>query len=298
MSKTKLELLKIIKQNEIDIDENITINEMGLDFQVVFHTDSNGDKWVLRFPRKISVYEKSLYEKEILDYLNKGFLLFSVPFFEVCTEDLIAYKSVVGNPAVIANDDYSLKWAFDISNLPKEYTKSLAKVLVNLHQVSKREDLPKELVKLEANELKQKMKDRINHINTHFEISKSKIDRWNKWLENELLWPEQVGLIHGDLYPGHTLIDDNNNIIGVIDWTEVKISDVSYDFLAHYKLFGEEELDNLIEEYKNNGGYTWDNMKEHIVELLSTEALTIAEFALASNNNEYFELGKQLLAED
>ena len=39
-----------------------------------------------------------------------------------------------------------------------------------------------------------------------------------------------VGVKHGDLHPGHILIDENQCVTGVIDWSEVGIGDVSADF--------------------------------------------------------------------
>ncbi len=36
----------------------------------------------------------------------------------------------------------------------------------------------------------------------------------------------------GDLFPGHTLVDEQFKINGIIDWTEAKVADVSNDFTA------------------------------------------------------------------
>ncbi|BBP88601.1 hypothetical protein BsIDN1_22190 [Bacillus safensis] len=53
-----------------------------------------------------------------------------------------------------------------------------------------------------------------------------------------------------DLHPGHILIDENQCVTGVIDWSEVGVGDVSADFLSHQLLFGKEGLTKLIHAYE------------------------------------------------
>lgn len=43
------------------------------------------------------------------------------------------------------------------------------------------------------------------------------------------------------------------------------------------------------------GGYTWPKMKEHIIELLSTQAITLAEFGESSGLDEYKQITKDML---
>ena len=37
-------------------------------------------------------------------------------------------------------------------------------------------------------------------------------------------------MIHGDLHPGHIMVDNQANVTGLIDWTEATHSDPSMDF--------------------------------------------------------------------
>ncbi len=120
-------------------------------------------------------------------------------------------------------------------------------------------------------------------------------NRWQSWLNDEEIWPQETGMIHGDLHPGHILIKKSGNVTGLIDWTEAKVADISTDFVGHYRVFGEEGLDELIQAYKVAGGYHWPKMKEHIIELNAAYPVGIAEFALISGMDEYIQMAKKEL---
>lgn len=120
-------------------------------------------------------------------------------------------------------------------------------------------------------------------------------ERWQKWLNNDGLWPDETALVHGDLHPGHILVDENEHVTGLIDWTEAKVADLSKDFLGHLTVFGEEELERLIHAYIEAGGPHWPKMKEHIIELSATSDIDVAEFAVVSGLKEYEEMAKQAL---
>ena len=84
-------------------------------------------------------------------------------------------------------------------------------------------------------------------------------------------------------------------LVFLIDWTEAKVSDVSNDFVVLYKTFGEKGLELLINAYKEAGGYVWQKMKEHVIELEAAYPVAIAEFAIISGSDEYMQMAKQAL---
>jgi macrolide phosphotransferase len=112
------------------------------------------------------------------------------------------------------------------------------------------------------------------------------------------MWPKQTGLVHGDLHPGHILIDENSRVTGFIDWTEASVTDTANDFVAHYRTFGEKELEKLISHYKLAGGYVWPNMAKHVAKLAAAYPVAIAEFALKSGLEEYMEMARQVLGQE
>ncbi len=76
------------------------------------------------------------------------------------------------------------------------------------------------------------------------------------------------------------------------------IADVSVDFMSHYLLFGKDGLSKLIDAYDNAGGKTWSRMNEHIIELLSTSGITVAEYAQTSGLEDMHEAAKHMLASE
>lgn len=293
-------IIELARKHHLQIDEDsLEFVNMGLDFEVVFGTDEKGTEWVLRIPRRKDVFEKVQNEKRILDLVNELTNDFQVPNWAIFTEELIAYKKLKGVPAVTTDiETQEQDWVFDIRETPENYIQSLGKALANLHGISKDKAKNAGLSIQSAEELRAIMKERMDRINNRYEVNKSLWERWQRWLADEETWPKETGFIHGDLFPGHTLVDDQFRVNGIIDWTEAKVSDVSNDFTAFYMLFGEKKLDELIDAYGEAGGYIWPRMKQHIIELLSTQGITIAEFAVSSGLKEYDELVKQILNSD
>lgn len=295
MEKNNQEIIELAKQHDIHLlEESLQFEGMGLDFQVVFVADKEGEKWILRIPRRADAMEKIAHEKNLLQGIHKQQSVFQVPNWEVATDELIAYKEVTGQPAVTFDEEtHEENWVFDQNNVPTAYVTSFAKALAALHALD-----PKQLTGIEvisADELRQHMEERMERIKKTFDIADNLWERWQEWLKQDDMWPEKVGVIHGDLFPGHTLIDDSNHVTGIIDWTEAKVSDVATDFTSFYLLFGEEALDQLIKEYAEQGGYTWPKMKDHIKEHVNIQAVTIAEFALSSGSEEYKEMADSML---
>ncbi len=297
MNTRKLKQVATSKGLEI-IEDTIKINESGVDFQVAHAKDQNGDKWILRVPRRPESMRHASQEKRALEIIGSK-VSFQVPGWSIYSEDLIAYKQLSGTPA--ATIDMELQdyvWSFDETNVPSEYHDSLGKVLAELHSLPQQ---PFEKIGLEivgASELRRSMKQRMEWVREQYHVNENLWDRWQAWIAADTLWPSHVGVKHGDLHPGHTIIDKNNHVTGLIDWTEVGIADVSVDFMSHYLLFGKDGLTKLMNAYDNAGGTTWARMDEHIVELLSTSGITVAEYANVSGLKEMHEVAKQMLASE
>lgn len=292
-----LKFKQLANNNGLDIlEDTIKINESGVDFRVAHAEDLNGDKWILRVPRRPESMRHALQEKEALDIINKQ-AIFQIPDWSFFSEDLIAYRQLSGTPAATVDvEQQGYIWNLDETNVPAEYYDSLGRVLANLHS------LPQEGFKnigveiLSALELRASMKQRMERVKKQYDINENLWERWHTWLAEDSLWPSFVGIKHGDLHPGHILIDHNNYVTGIIDWTEVGVADVSVDFMSHQLLFGKDGLTKLINAYDNAGGKTWSRMDEHIIELLTTSAITVAEYAQASGMKDMYELAAHMLA--
>ncbi|OIJ19310.1 macrolide 2'-phosphotransferase [Anaerobacillus alkalidiazotrophicus] len=296
MNKKVIEIKEIAKRKGIIIaGDSMKINESGLDFQVVHAVDHEGVPWILRLPRRENSMAKAGVEKKVLDIVSRH-VSFEVPVWSVYTDEFIAYKQLSGIPA--GTIDPTIKnyiWEIDINNVPQSYLNSLGKVLAELHQV------PKEMLKIPGlkvqtmTEAKASMKKRMSVVKEKYGVGEELWNRWQAWVDNDKMWPMHTGLIHGDVHAGHTLINDQAEVTGLIDWTEVAVTDVSKDFVGINMTFGEQVLEQVIASYEAAGGVTWPLMKEHIIELQATYAIDITEFAEASGSKEYVQMAKESL---
>ncbi len=55
---TTLKVKQLANKKGLNIlEDSIEINESGVDFQVAHVTEQNGDKWILRIPRRPEIHE-------------------------------------------------------------------------------------------------------------------------------------------------------------------------------------------------------------------------------------------------
>ncbi|WP_010094585.1 macrolide 2'-phosphotransferase [Ornithinibacillus scapharcae] len=290
-------IIEITKKNNLQIkEESMHFNESGLDFQVVFAQDENGTDWVLRLPRREDVMPRTKVEKQTLELVNQYAKSFQSPNWIIYTDELIAYRKLDGVPAgTIDHNIGNYVWELDIHNIPEVFHKSLGRVLAELHNIPSEKAAEFDLVVHSAEEARMSMKQRMDAVKAKFGVGEDLWNRWQAWINNNQMWPKQTGLIHGDVHAGHIMIDQDANVTGLIDWTEAKVTDISSDFIFHFKAFGDEGLEALILAYKEAGGYYWPKMKEHIIELDAAYGVAIAEFALVSGVKEYEQMAKEAL---
>ncbi|MDM5212559.1 macrolide 2'-phosphotransferase [Peribacillus sp. NJ4] len=297
MSKSEKEVLEIAARDGLLLNQDsLEFNESGVDFQVVFAVDQQENEWVLRLPRREDVMPRTAEEKKALDLVKEHITVFEAPNWKIYTNELIAYKKLNGIPAgTIDHEIQSYVWELDINNVPDCFYNTLGKALVALHNVPIEKAMNVGLTVHTPEEARESMKERMNAVREEFGVGDTLWTRWQQWLQNNEMWSMKTGLIHGDVHAGHILIDKEGNVTGLIDWTEAKVSDVSNDFAVLYRTFGEDGLELLINAYKEAGGYVWPKMKEHIIELEAAYPVAIAEFAIVSGSDEYFQMAKQAL---
>lgn len=300
MSKDMKQVIEIAKKHNLILkEETMQFNESGLDFQVVFALDESGIDWVLRLPRREDVMPRTRVEKQALDLVNQCVKSFQVPNWIIYTDELIAYKKLDGVPAgTIDHNIGNYVWEIDINNIPPSFHMSLGRVLAELHSIPNDKATEFGLIVQTPEEARKSMKQRMNNVKTKFGVGEKLWNRWQSWVNDDEMWPKKTGLIHGDVHAGHTMIDKEANVTGLIDWTEAKVTDISNDFVFNYMAFGEEGLEALIIAYKEAGGYYWPKMKEHIIELVAAYPVSIAEFAIVSGVEEYVQMAKKALEID
>lgn len=233
MSKDMKQVIEIAKKHNLILkEETMQFNESGLDFQVVFALDESGIDWVLRLPRREDVMPRTRVEKQALDLVNKYVKSFQVPNWIIYTNELIAYTKLDGVPAgTIDHNIGNYVWEIDINNVPPSFHMSLGRVLAELHSIPNDKATEFGLIVQTPEEARKSMKQRMNNVKTKFGVGEKLWNRWQSWVNDDEMWPKKTGLIHGDVHAGHTMIDKEANVTGLIDWTEAKVTDISNDFV-------------------------------------------------------------------
>lgn len=266
---------------------------MGIDFKVVFATDRNNMRWLLRIPRRPGLGDQIEKEKRILQLVCK-YLSVQVPDWQIATEELVAYPLLDGNPALTFDaQTYEVSWNMEKDN--PNYIPSLAKVLVQLHAIPEEEVVGNGLKVVTHESLRSEISERLRLVKSELGISNDLERRYQKWLDNDVLWPDFTKFIHGDLYAGHVLVHANGNVCGIIDWSTAHINDISQDFSGHITVFGEESVKSLISEYKKQGGKTWDKIFEQSVERAAAAPLAYGIFAIETQDEVHINGAKMQL---
>jgi macrolide phosphotransferase len=296
MDLTNDQIIELAKAHGLALEvDSLTRNESGLDFLVVMAAKENGEQWVLRIPRRPDVIPTARKEKKILE-LIQGKLYIQIPQWDVFSDELIAYKLLDGVPTgTIDPDAKAYVWEIDEKHVPDSFNETLGNALADLHSISHLEAERAGLSVLAPEQLRDSMRARMEKVKDEYGVGEELWSRWQKWLENEELWPRESAFIHGDMHAGHILINEAACVTGFIDWTEARVDDPAHDFVVHFTAFGDEALEGLIESYRVAGGYVWPYMREHIHELTASYPVAIAEFAKKSGLEEFEMMAKQML---
>lgn len=284
------DIKKLAHEHGLILTDGIKINEMGVDFKVGFAMDNQGQRWVLRIPRRGNMSEQIDNEKRILE-LVKRYLSIKVPDWKISTTKLIAYPLLKEKPALTYDSErYDITW-----NMPKDspiYLETFAHALVELHSIPKEEALKSHLTVMKPGDLRPEIENKLQMVKSELGISPELEFRYKRWLDDDSLWPDFTHFVHGDLYAGHVLTSKVGEVKGIIDWSTAHVGDPSIDFSGHLTVFGEESLRKLIRAYEYQGGKTWNKLFEQATERAAASALAYGYFALETNNENHIKGAK------
>lgn len=208
-------ILKLAKHHGLSLKEEMSFNEMGLDFQVAFAEATDGTAWVLRIPRRPNLGARIEAEKNILTLVRQH-LTVAVPDWQIATPTLIAYPLLTDKPVLSFDDTYEVSWHMDRES--PLFDSALARVLVELHGIPVSQAEEAGIPVHRPDGLRQELADRIAVVKDALGIAESLELRWRKWLDDDALWPDFTTFVHGDLYAGHVLATQQGEITGLIDW--------------------------------------------------------------------------------
>lgn len=290
---TTKDIQRLAETHGLQLKQEIRFNEMGIDYKVGFATDQHGQQWVLRIPRREGLGKQIENEKRILNLVRQH-LSIQVPDWKIANPELIAYKLLKDKPALTFHvESYEVTWNMDQQS--PNYIPSLAKTLVELHSIPEKQAVANDIKILRPEDLRTEIAERLTLVKRELGIGKGLENRYQKWLDNDSLWPSFTKFIHGDLYAGHILTSPKGIVTGIIDWTTGQITDPAMDFSGHVSIFGEQSLKDLINAYQRQGGAVWDKLFEQAVERAAAAPLAYGAFALETNDEKHITGAKGML---
>ncbi len=287
------DIIILAERHGLQLHEEMSFNEMGIDFRVGFATDTDGTKWVLRIPRRTDLADQIEGEKNILRLVKK-YLQVAVPDWTVASPTLVAYPLLAHKPVLTYDTEtYEVTWHMD-QHAP-QFVPSLARALMELHQIPVNEARVHGLKVQTPEQFRQEILADVETVKHELSIGAELETRWRTWLDNDRLWPDFNAFVHGDLYAGHILAAENGEVTGIIDWSEGQVSDPSIDFSGHLTVFGADSLKELIRQYEQRGGRVWETLFEQTVERQAAAPLRYAVFAIKTADDKHIEAAKAQL---
>ncbi|QDC23267.1 aminoglycoside phosphotransferase [Georgenia yuyongxinii] len=270
---------------EVDPD-SLQVNEAGLDFRVIY-ARADGEDWVLRLPRRPDVVPRIGPEAAVLE-LVRDRIGAAVPDWRIQQPSLIAYPLLPGQPGMTIGPDGDLHWHLDLQS--PRYAASFGMLLAELHRIDVAEAQAAGLMVQGPDEVRAQWRADIATVADNFTVAPALLDRWQAWLDDDAFWPDFSVLTHGELYPAHVLLGEDENITAVLDWTTAKVTDPGRDFALHHAVSAPETFARTVAAYEQAGGRTWPRLSDHSAELMAASPVGYALFALHTGVREHLAL--------
>ncbi|MBX3219101.1 MAG: macrolide 2'-phosphotransferase [Labilithrix sp.] len=295
--RTISQLLEATRRHGLELATSQSdFDRTGLDFLVVHATDEHGARWIVRTPRRPELLEAVRIEARVLALVASR-LPVAVPMWRLVDDDVIAYPRVAGTPAVTVDPTGGPTWnVIDPASVPDAFLDSYAAMLSALQSVDADEAAAAGVPVRPIAETRAALGRAMEATREALAPSEAVWRRWQTWLADDGLWPQHVALVHGDLHPGHMLLDDGARLVGVLDWTEAQLTDPSVDLAMFFGCFGRAALDALVRRFERAGGRVWPRLAEHAAERWAAFPALAAEWALRTGNDGALEHARGHLA--
>jgi aminoglycoside phosphotransferase (APT) family kinase protein len=218
-----------------------------------------------------------------------------VPDWRIHNDEVIAYPRLEGVPAVTLEGG-APKWnVIDPAGPSEVFIDSLARVFAALQSISVDEARAAGVRVRSVDEVRASFAGSLEAAREPLAPSDAVWSRWKRWLEGDT-WPAHVAMVHGDLHPGHMLLDPSGKVVGILDWTEAQVTEPSIDFAMFAGCFGKAPLEAFVRRFAELGGKTWPRIIEHSLERWAAFPVLVAEWALRANNEGALEHARGLVA--
>ncbi len=281
---SEAQLVELAARHGLTVDADaVHINEAGLDYRVAFVRAADGEDWVLRVPRRRDAAAKLSEEGRILEFVRPR-LSVAVPIWRVCSDELVAYRRLPGEPGLTLDGSGQPVWHFDPSS--PEFATALGRLIAELQAFDVDAARVAGVPVMSMSEARSQWRADFERVRADFEIAHSLQARWEAWLSNDRLWPERTAFTHGELYAAHVLVDEPSRIVGVLDWTTAKVGDPAVDF-TYQHMMGPAAFEATVAAYIEAGGVLLPHLAERCAELAAAAPLAYGLFALQSRNPQH-----------
>jgi aminoglycoside phosphotransferase (APT) family kinase protein len=273
--------------------EGARLDTSGLDFLTLHADDPDGVRWIVRMPRRPAVIASAITEATVLAIVRSR-LPVAVPDWRVHTDELIAYPRLGGTPWVTLDTGAPVWNVIDPAAPSDAFLDSCADALVALQAIPA-DLLPPALVDASIDVTRARLFRAAHVARELLEPSPAMWERWQRFLAGDS-WPEHLALAHGDLHPGHMLLDEAGRLTGVLDWTEARVTDPGVDFVVLAGCFGRAGLERLVPRFERRGGRTWPRLVDHALERWAMSPALAAEWAHRTENATVLQFARDQLA--
>lgn len=288
------QIAELARRHGLQIEPaSVRLNDTGLDYRVAYTTTDQGEDWILRVPRRRGMGESMTTESAILD-LVAGHLSVAVPQWRVMTEDLIAYPMLPGSPGLTIDDQGQPTYHVDPGS--PAYAAGLGGLVAELHAIPMSAVQAAGLPIVTIGQVRAKHREDLAQVAAAFTIDEDLLSRWRRWLDTDSYWPTGTVFSHGELYQAHVLLDADEAITGVLDWTTAAVGDPARDLAMQYMSAPAEVFEVTVRSYTDAGGQTWPRLAEHCAELIAFFPVGYGLYALTTGAQEHAEAAQGLLA--
>ncbi|WP_324650251.1 macrolide 2'-phosphotransferase [Georgenia sp. H159] len=263
--------------------DSVRRNDAGLDFRVAFAVDVHGRQWVLRVPRRPDVVDGVAQEQAILAFASRH-LLVAVPDWHVVADDLVAYPVLPGRPGLTIEGEQAT-WHLDPAS--PRYAEDLGRLLAALHDAPLDEARELGIEVRSPDEVRESWANDVALVSAEFDVDPGLEGRLAAWLDDDGLWPEETVFTHGELYPAHVLIDDDDAVTGVLDWTTARGDDPARDFMYQHAFAPPEAFAATTRAYTEAGGQPGERLGERCAALMAAGPVGYGLFALTTGRDEH-----------
>jgi aminoglycoside phosphotransferase (APT) family kinase protein len=284
------ELVARARHHGLDLSpSSARLDTSGLDFVALHAYDRAGVAWIIRVPRREDVVASARDEATVLAAV-RGRLGAAVPDWRVHTPELIAYPRLPGTPLVTLDTGAPVWNVVDPASPSDDFLDSYARVLAALQAI------PHDGLRVDSiADARARLAAAITTACEALTPPAAITERWRAFACGST-WPTHVGLAHGDLHPGHILVDEQARITGILDWTEARVTDPGVDFCVVAGAFGRAALERLVERFVEHGGQAWPGLIDHAVERWAVAPALAAEWAVRTNNAAVLQYARDQLA--